>query len=364
LNVCEGLLGPRSCRSALDGLSRDDPHPNSVFTRTLVPRLTEPGLGLRQMVQQVRSEVRRLGQSVGFDQFPAVYDQLDGSFSFVPAGLDAPDLPAAGPSASDPCEPAISVWEAITEGASVAVVEVFIQTYDQSCPVMATLARQRMRNLLEQASDEPSGSSPEDRILGEAEAQSGSGSSTPIVEETQRLPAEILSLSDRETTRAIQVELNRLGCFVGQADGIAGERTFNGIDDLLSSGGNNRRTLATSRTFLNELRQRSTSNCPGRLLLGLVDDLPTHVPLGARTPSPMTCRVGPPFSTDRHVNGTRGPITRMRGTFNIVCPTMVEVWNGQEIQINWFTQDGRGYTDCRETPESGYECWVALARTR
>jgi hypothetical protein len=352
-------------QAALDGLTDDDPHPNSVFTRTLVPRLTEPGLDLRRMVQQVRSEVRRLGQSVGFDQFPAVYDQLDGSFTFVPTGADAPDAARLGRLTTDPCEPALSVWETIVDGGSASVIEAFIATYDQSCPVLATLARQRLENLHEEGtSNAVPPSSPDERDPVVAEAESGTDSRPQIAEDAETLPADILSLTDRETTRAIQVELNRLGCFVGQADGIAGERTLNGIDDFLSSRGNNRRTLASSRVFLNELRQRSISNCPGRMLLGIADDLPTHVPLGSRTPSPMNCSVGPPFSTARHVNGTRGPITLMRGTFYIVCPTMIEIWNGQEVPINWFTLDGRGYTDCRETPETSYECWVALPNRR
>ncbi len=69
-------------QKALDRLGDDDHNPNSIFTRALLPRLTQPGLDLRSMVQQVRSEVRRTAMSVGHDQFPAVYDQLDGSFMF------------------------------------------------------------------------------------------------------------------------------------------------------------------------------------------------------------------------------------------------------------------------------------------
>ena len=68
-------------QAALDRLSEDDPNPNSVFTRALLPRLTEPGLRLRNMVLQVRSEVRQLASRVGHNQFPAVYDQLDGKLS-------------------------------------------------------------------------------------------------------------------------------------------------------------------------------------------------------------------------------------------------------------------------------------------
>ena len=70
-------------QAALDRLSDDDPDPNSIFTRALLPRLYTPGLPLRDMVLEVRSEVRQLARTVGHDQFPAIYDQLDGDFQFI-----------------------------------------------------------------------------------------------------------------------------------------------------------------------------------------------------------------------------------------------------------------------------------------
>jgi uncharacterized protein len=134
-------------QSALDGLSRDDPDPNSVFTRVLVPRLTEPGLPLRDMVLEVRSEVRRLGRSVGFDQFPAVYDQLDGSFSFMPGAPGAGAVPVAAPQIAapvvpaDPCAAAMPVWQTIVASRNGDVLEGFAANYDRTCPPLAMLAR-------------------------------------------------------------------------------------------------------------------------------------------------------------------------------------------------------------------------------
>ncbi len=82
-------------QAALDRLSDDDPDPNSVFTRALLPRLTTPGLRLRDMVLEVRTEVRTLAVSVGHDQFLAFYDQLDGEFQFI-AG-EAPERARVSP---------------------------------------------------------------------------------------------------------------------------------------------------------------------------------------------------------------------------------------------------------------------------
>jgi hypothetical protein len=147
-------------QAALDGLSRDDPHPNSIFTRVLVPRLTEPGLGLRQMVQQVRSEVRRLGQSVGFDQFPAVYDQLDGTFTFVPAAAET-----AAPRGASSCTEALPIWQSISGSDDAAVLESYVETFQSTCPVLATLARGRLAEL----------DAEEDVVVEPAAAPSGAG---------------------------------------------------------------------------------------------------------------------------------------------------------------------------------------------
>lgn len=145
-------------QQALDRLSTDDPNPNSVFTRVLLPRLTQPGLPLRTMVREVRSEVRALGRSVAHEQFPAVYDQLDGAFTFVPvAALPDPidDGPVAPPTSSpvvsDPCAAARADWPLIGENPSVALLEAYRAAHS-GCSLMVTLASERLAAL----SDGPS----------------------------------------------------------------------------------------------------------------------------------------------------------------------------------------------------------------
>ncbi|MEM9250237.1 MAG: caspase family protein [Pseudomonadota bacterium] len=76
-------------QSALDSLGPDDANPNSVFTRALLPKLSTPGMRLRDMAVDVRSEVIQLARGVGHNQFPAVYDQLDGRFEVTPAAVMA-----------------------------------------------------------------------------------------------------------------------------------------------------------------------------------------------------------------------------------------------------------------------------------
>lgn len=70
---------------ALDQLSDTDPHPNSVYTRTLLPMLEEPGLTLRDMAVRIRRDVHTLAASVSHRQTPAYYDETLNDFSFVAA---------------------------------------------------------------------------------------------------------------------------------------------------------------------------------------------------------------------------------------------------------------------------------------
>jgi tetratricopeptide (TPR) repeat protein len=71
-------------QAALDRLSDQDTNPNSVYTRTLLPFLTTPGLSLSDIAKKVRSRVRNLALGAGNDQTPAYYDELLGDF--FPAG--------------------------------------------------------------------------------------------------------------------------------------------------------------------------------------------------------------------------------------------------------------------------------------
>jgi TPR repeat protein len=72
--------------SALDRLSDNDPNPNSIYTRTLLPRLKASGR-ITDIARDVRREVRELAASVAHVQTPAYYDEVVGDF--CPAGCEA-----------------------------------------------------------------------------------------------------------------------------------------------------------------------------------------------------------------------------------------------------------------------------------
>jgi formylglycine-generating enzyme required for sulfatase activity len=80
-------------QTALDRLDAADGSPNSVFTRTLVPLLRQPGISHVAFAKRVQTEVRRLAASVRHQQQPAFYDQIDGEIV-----LKAPPAPSAPPS--------------------------------------------------------------------------------------------------------------------------------------------------------------------------------------------------------------------------------------------------------------------------
>jgi hypothetical protein len=86
---------------ALDRLSNDDPNPNSVFTRTLVPLIENPELSLVSLAKDVRAQVKDLASSVGHQQSPAYYDEIDGHLFLarldgkVPSNVQASANPVA-----------------------------------------------------------------------------------------------------------------------------------------------------------------------------------------------------------------------------------------------------------------------------
>ena len=76
-------------QSALDRLSEADANPNSVFTRTLLADMDEPGLSMVQIAKRTQSKVRELAAKVDHVQVPAYYDQIIGELYLAPKGAAA-----------------------------------------------------------------------------------------------------------------------------------------------------------------------------------------------------------------------------------------------------------------------------------
>src|SRR5438094_7691097 len=93
--------GPR--QTALDRLSNNDDHPNSVFTRTFAKELTQSCRNLVQVAQRTRRLVSEMADTVKHKQVPVYFDQMvDDVFLNGTAGKPDP-APAV---AAKPAEPA------------------------------------------------------------------------------------------------------------------------------------------------------------------------------------------------------------------------------------------------------------------
>ncbi|MDD4928581.1 MAG: SUMF1/EgtB/PvdO family nonheme iron enzyme [Gallionella sp.] len=85
------IFSAGSGQQALDKLGDADMDGNGVFTRVFLQEMVKPGIEVHQVLRNVRSRVVQMARSVDHDQMPALYDQVEGDFSFYPGAA----LPSA-----------------------------------------------------------------------------------------------------------------------------------------------------------------------------------------------------------------------------------------------------------------------------
>lgn len=83
-------------QAALDTLGGGDQNPNSVFTRSFIDTVKQPGLSLIDIAKKTQVEVRNLARSVGHQQTPAYYDQIIGDIYLAGEATQTAALPSAG----------------------------------------------------------------------------------------------------------------------------------------------------------------------------------------------------------------------------------------------------------------------------
>ncbi len=81
-------------QQALDRLPGNDPDPNSVFTRVFAREVVKPNVSLHDLGENVKNGVYDLVNGSGFDQRPAVYDEIIHSDKYFLASLPEPVQPA------------------------------------------------------------------------------------------------------------------------------------------------------------------------------------------------------------------------------------------------------------------------------
>jgi len=198
---------------ALDRLNRDDPHPNSVFTRSVLPLIKRPGLSLVEMARQVRRDVEKLAATVSHVQRPAYYDEVTGDY-FFSAGRKDPVKAAEPARSTASADPASAAWSVIQHTSSEAVLAAFVKEFSDS--VFATFARARLKELQDK------------RALRQEPTVVAKADPTRTAEDvaaTGKRPAIESGLSRSQLSALVQTELNRIGCSAGTADGDWGRKS-------------------------------------------------------------------------------------------------------------------------------------------
>ena len=226
----------------LDRLPGDDPEPNSVFTRTLLPLLGRPGLTLTDLAKEVQVGVTTLAARAGRTQTPAYYDQIVGRLSLVPT---SPDPVAAAP----PAPPAAGIKAPTPERG------LFDMYSPQRRPSDVISEKNRAQSL----SDFALGVIPLDQDTkppGPKPQESGGDAGEPCtwtwwagcLPARQPSPQQLAALDtttpepdaprdDRMLARRAQLALNRLGCEAGDADGAWGQASQAALDRFARAAG-------------------------------------------------------------------------------------------------------------------------------
>lgn len=125
------LFSAGAHQEALDKLSDGDNNPNGLFTREFLPMISSPGVSATEALRKTRTAVIQKAKAVGHDQHPALYDQTDGDFYFVPGAADAA-APAAQPQAVagvDPVAIELEYWRGAQQANSIEAYQSYLNRY-------------------------------------------------------------------------------------------------------------------------------------------------------------------------------------------------------------------------------------------
>jgi len=119
-------------QEALDSLGSNDSNPNGLFTREFLPMISQPGVSTTEALKKTRSMVTQKAKSVGHDQQPAIYDQTDGDFYFVPG--PAPVVASAAGATTvvqtvDPKAVELSFWDSIKDSKQAEDYQDYLSKY-------------------------------------------------------------------------------------------------------------------------------------------------------------------------------------------------------------------------------------------
>lgn len=323
-------------QQALDRLKGPDSNPNSVFTRTLLPKLSAGGLELRELVSKVRLEVREIALTQNHRQFPAYYDELLGEFYFKPAGTGATAGKEKEPAATVITEVSDNIqddFERVRSLGSILAYEAFLDKYGNQTDILIDIAKQRLAMLRSEAeqTDKPA------RLKQETQP-------TKPAKEPTDTPADV---ERRRIIQASQNRLNALGCDVGVADGVSGPRTRGAFRQFISGTGANLSVSDFgSQKALDRLAAASGTVCavaaPKKKMDVAAKEEPQPAPLAGRwafrAKCPLAIRAWG-TTTYRSLGGRRYSVVTTDNFKNLGKGTATDIGGGiVAIKIVW--QDG------------------------
>jgi hypothetical protein len=215
-------------QQALDRLDDADTNANSVFTRNLLPKLSQPGLELRDLVADLRVEVRDLARTRNHAQFPAYYDELLGDFYFKAAARVTP------PSTSD--QLSLDTPQAVAQSSGSTKIR---DDFELARQIGTESALRSFLTKYQGATDDFTIDLAEQMLadMDNSGSSSEPGADTTILSNTE--PSVDTALDPRELVRLTQIELNRVGCSAGVADGLVGRRTRDAFSSFIGQNGSN-----------------------------------------------------------------------------------------------------------------------------
>lgn len=234
---------------ALDSLRTGDAAKNSVFTRALLPRLSQPGMELRGLVAELRVEVRDLALTVQHNQVPAYYDELLGEFYFTPAAATRPETSEPAPVAAQRAsEDVMRADLALArEVGTVVAYDAFLDRYSERSGAYPYLVAQQLRAALSEdvaAPSEPTtktgSDTPTAKALTPVTSLPWPKEEEPAQEQVETAAAPVAVAPTRtrsDIVRETQAALNALGCSAGGADGVIGPRTRSAFANFIESSG-------------------------------------------------------------------------------------------------------------------------------
>ena len=208
---------------ALDGSDR-----NSPYAEALLRHIEAPGRDVSGVLIAVRNDVLRATDG---KQVPWEHTSLTGQ---VYLKVDAP--PTSSPAMQTPNydrELEISFWNSVKDSKSPAIIETYLQRYPQG--TFAGLARALIQDMRRVAALPPAGAA-------------------------MQVPP--LQAPTPDLGRALQTELQRVGCYQGAVDGAWGSRTKAALEQFASRTTTNLSTDTPSQAALDAVKGRQERVCP------------------------------------------------------------------------------------------------------